>query len=123
MTTCRVSDLAAELARGALATHRANPGLLRSAIKKQLAGEHKWERISEMGRWIAAEFMRLIEKERGAALTNHQREHISFSFMWLYGLLTQSVMGLNTILGIETVMFEREAVQSFERSIAQALQD
>lgn len=121
LVSVHVDQLPAALARGALATHRANAGLLRSAIKKQLAGEGKWERVSAMGRRIAAGYSARVVAERDPPPTAAQLEHIAFSFMWLYGLLTQSVMGLNTIFGMESAFFEQEAVTAFERSIADAL--
>lgn len=116
-----IRDLPEVLARGALATHRANAGLLRSAIKKQLAGEGKWERVSGMGREIAAAFTDAVERAQSGRLSPLQREQIAFSFVWLYGLLTQSVLELNTIFGMEAGFFEREAVQAFRQAIARTL--
>jgi AcrR family transcriptional regulator len=116
-------DLPSALARGALSNFRTYKGLLRSVIKKHLEGARSWEPIARMGRRIVTEFQRRVAAERGVALTPLQAERIDFAFVWLYGLLAQSLLDLNTIFGMETSFFEDEAVKAFTEAIARALHD
>lgn len=118
-----IDRLPEALARGALDNHRAYAGLLRSVIKKHLEGEPKWERVSVMGRYAIAQFCAAVEADRGAPLSELQLERVTFAFVWLYGLLAQSLLGLNTIFGMETMFFEDEAVQAFKQAIEHALSD
>jgi AcrR family transcriptional regulator len=117
-----VADLPAELAREAVANHRAYAGLLRSIIKKHLEGEPAWKPISLLGRRITTEYTRRVAEARGAPLSAAQIERISFSFVWLYGLLAQGLLGLNTIFGLEMSFFEEEAIASFQQAISHALE-
>lgn len=119
--TTPTADLPAALARGALANFRAYGGFLRSVIKRHLEGKPAWAPISAMGRGFALRLIDRIETERGTALTEAQRERVLFSFVWLYGLLSQSVIGLNTIFGVERDFYEREGVRAFEQAIAAAI--
>ncbi len=117
-----VAELPSALARGALTNFRAYKGLLRSVIKKHLEGMRSWEPISRMGRRIATEFQRRVAEDRGVPLTPLEAERIDFAFVWLYGLLAQSLIDLNTIFGMETPFFEDEAVKAFKQAVARALQ-
>ncbi len=119
--TTATADLPAALARGALANFRHYGGFLRSVIKRHLEGKPAWAPISAMGRGFALRLIERIEAERPAPLCDAQRERVLFSFVWLYGLLSQGVIGLNTIYGVERDFFEREAVRAFEQAIEAAI--
>lgn len=119
--TVPLADLPSSLARGALANHRAYKGLLRSVIKKHLEGMGSWEPISQMGRRIMTQFRRRVAESRGTGLSPLEAERIDFAFVWLYGLLANSLLGLNTIFGMETAFFEEEAVRAFTQAIERAL--
>jgi AcrR family transcriptional regulator len=116
-----VADLPSMLARGALDNHRAHSGLLRSVIKKHLEGKRSWEPLSLMGRRITRQFQQRVAESRGTELTPLESERIDFAFVWLYGLLAQSLLELNTIYGMETAFFEEEAVKAFTQAIDRAL--
>jgi hypothetical protein len=115
------ADLPSALARGALSNFRTYKGLLRSVIKKHLEGTRSWDPIAHMGRRIVTEFQRRVAAERRATLTPLQAERIDFAFVWLYGLLAQSLLDLNIIFGMETSFFEDEAVKAFTEAVARAL--
>jgi AcrR family transcriptional regulator len=117
-----LAELPSALARGALTNYRTYKGLLRSVIKKHLEGMRSWEPISLMGRRITTQFQRRVVEERGAELTPLEAERIDFAFVWLYGLLSQSLLELNTIFGLETPFFEDEAVKAFTQAVERALQ-
>lgn len=119
-----ITEMPAALARGAILTHRRYAGLLRSAIKKHLEDGESWLQISRMGRRIVSEYQDRLAKERGEALSNEQKGRISFAFVWLYGLLAQSVMNLNAIYGMDsnTERFEQEVSRTFSDLIAQAFE-
>ncbi|MEH3108340.1 MAG: TetR/AcrR family transcriptional regulator [Sphingomonas fennica] len=119
--TTPIADLPAALARGAVANYRRYGGFLRSVIKRHLEGKADWQPISQMGGRYSARFMACVEEARGRPLSEAQRERVRFSFVWLYGLLSQSVIGLSISLGMERAYFEREAVRSFEQAITAAI--
>jgi len=118
----KVEDLPGELAREAVANHRAYAGLLRSIIKKHLEGKPVWEPISLLGHRIAAEYVRRVAEARGVPLSRAQIERISFAFVWLYGLLAQGLLGLNAVYSLEMSFFEEEAIASFQQAISHALE-
>jgi hypothetical protein len=74
-----------------------------------------------MGRRITTQFQQRVAEDRGAELTPLEAERIDFAFVWLYGLLAQSLLELNTIFGMETAFFEDEAVKAFTRAVERAL--
>jgi AcrR family transcriptional regulator len=120
--TVPLQELPSALARGALTNYRDYKGLLRSVIKKHLEGMRSWEPISLMGRRIMTQFQRRVVESRGVELTALEAERIDFAFVWLYGLLAQSLLELNTIYGMETAFFEEEAVKAFTQAVERALQ-
>jgi AcrR family transcriptional regulator len=120
--TVPLQELPSALARGALTNYRVYKGLLRSVIKKHLEGMRSWEPISLMGRRIMTQFQRRVVESRGVELTALEAERIDFAFVWLYGLLAQSLLELNTIYGMETAFFEEEAVKAFTQAVERALQ-
>lgn len=122
--TVPIAEMPAALARGAIITHRRYAGLLRSALKKHLEDGESWLEISRMGRRIVTEYQERLAAERGKPLSQEQQDRISFAFIWLYGLLAQSVMNLNAIYGMdaETERFEREVSRTFSDLITQAFE-
>ncbi len=120
--TTPLEELPAALARGALANHRDYKGLLRSVIKRHLEGLGSWKPLSLMGRRIITRFQRRVVESRGVELSPLEAERIDFAFVWLYGLLAQSLLELNTIFGMEMAFFEEEAVKAFTQAIERALQ-
>lgn len=119
-----IEEMPAALARGAILTHRRYAGLLRSAIKKHLEDGESWLEISRMGRRIVIEYQRRLAAARGEPLSDKQKDRITFAFVWLYGLLAQSVMNLNAIYGMDadTERFEQEVSRTFSDLIAQAFE-
>lgn len=119
--TVPIAEMPAALARGAIITHRRYAGLLRSAIKKHLEDGESWLEISRMGRRIVTEYQDRLAAERGEPLSDEQKDRISFAFIWLYGLLAQSVMNLNAIYGMDakTERFEHEVSRTFSDLIKQ----
>ena len=88
-----IKDLPAVLVRGAIENHRRYQGLLRSAIRQHLSGAPVWEPITTMGQNIAEEYNRRLEAHLGRPLKSREKERVAFAFDWLYGILTQSVLG------------------------------
>jgi AcrR family transcriptional regulator len=119
--THALADLPCALARGALATHRAYAGLLRSMIKKQLEGQHRWEKVSQLGQEISAEFCQRVAAAKATPLTPEQQQRIKFAFVWLYAMLAQSIMGLDVMFSLDSDFFEHEAIDAFDTTIKRVL--
>jgi AcrR family transcriptional regulator len=110
-----LADLPAALARGAIANHRKHQGLIRSAIRQHLLGKDVWLPLAQMGQRFVARYCQQIEDERQMRLEHEERQRIAFAFVWLYGMLVQSVMNLNSIYGygIQEAEFEHETIRMF----------
>jgi len=113
------------LVRGAIENHRRYRGLLRSTIRQHLTGSTIWEPITAMGQHIAEEYMRRLEHHLGRSLEPREHERVAFAFIWLYGILAQSVLSLNTLADyhIPDHVFEEETTNSFTSFLSRALQD
>lgn len=114
------TELAATLARGALANYRRHTGLLRSVIKTHLEGRQSWRPISRLGTTAADRFVRSFE-EAGTPLTADQAKRVRFAFVWLYGHLTMGLLDLHPGPGMNEDIYEQETVRGFERAIREAL--
>lgn len=117
-------DLPIVLARGAFENHRRYRGLMRSAIRQHLGGGDVWQPITRMGQHIADEYVRRIEADLQRSLTGREKERVAFAFIWLYGILAQSVLDLNTLSAyrIDEAVFETEAIASFSSLLTRALE-
>lgn len=112
-------DLPAVLARGAITNFRKHQGLIRSAIRQHLLGKDVWAPIAQMAQRFVVRFCERAEKQAARPLSNEERQRIAFAFVWLYGMLAESVMRLNSIYeyGIAETEFEEEAVRIFVEMI------
>lgn len=120
-----ITEMPAMLARGAITNHHQYAGLLRSALKKHLEDGDSWLKISRMGRRIVSEYLRRLADARGVPLSHDEEDRLAFAFVWLYGLLAQSVMNLNPIYGMDatTKRFEEEVARTFSELIVQAFDE
>lgn len=111
------------LARSAMANFRAHAGLLRSAIRRHIAGDDCWNRISMMSRRIVKGFLDRVSDTLGRPLDSDEAEHINFAFVSLYGLLAYRTLRLNTLHGytVSEQSFEDETISNFRQLIDQAL--
>lgn len=116
----RGGELAAALARGALANYRRHAGLLRSVVKKHLEGKKSWRPISRLGTTAADRFVRSFE-EAGMPLSPDQAKRVHFAFVWLYGHLTMGLLDLHPGPGMTEEIYEQETIRGFERAIREAL--
>lgn len=119
-----IERLPAVLVRGAIDNHRRYQGLLRAAIRQHLSGSPVWEPITAMGQNIAEEYDRRLEAHLGRALKSREKERIAFAFVWLYGILAQSVLGLNTLSDyrIPDEIFEEETTNMFSSMLMRAVE-
>ncbi len=111
------------LARSAMANFRAHAGLLRSAIRRHIAGDDCWNRISMMSRRIVKGFLSRVSDTLGRPLDADEAERINFAFVWLYGLLAYRTLRLNTLHGytVPEESFEDETIRNFRQLIDRAL--
>lgn len=118
-----IDRLPAVLVRGAIENHRRYQGLLRSAIRQHLSGAPVWEPITAMGQNIAEEYNRRLEAHLDRPLKSREKERVAFAFVWLYGILTQSVLGLNTLSDyrIPDEIFEEETTNMFSSMLVRAV--
>lgn len=117
-----MSELPAALVRGAIENHRRYQGMLRSAIRQHLAGSPVWQPITRMGQKIADEYVRRLEEDLKRSLSSSEKKRVAFAFIWLYGILAQSVLDLNTLLSysIPDDVFEEETVSIFSSLLERA---
>jgi AcrR family transcriptional regulator len=118
-----IEELPEVLVRGAIENHRLYRGLLRSAIRQHLSGAPVWEPITIMGQNLAAEYIRRLELHLQRPLAAAEQERVAFAFLWLYGILAQSVLGLNTLSDyrIPDELFEQETTKTFSSILRRAL--
>jgi AcrR family transcriptional regulator len=118
-----IESLPAVLVRGAIENHRRYKGLLRSTIRQHLSGLPVWEPITVMGQNIAEEYNRRLEAHLGRELKGREKERVAFAFVWLYGILAQSVLGLNTLrdFRIPDEIFEEETTNIFSSLLKRAV--
>lgn len=111
------------LARSAMANFQRHGGLLRSAIRRHIAGDDCWNRISKMSRRIVGRYLERAAAFVGRPLDAAEAERVYFAFMWLYGLLAYRTLGLNSIHGyaMSDQSFEDETIRNFRQLIDQAL--
>jgi len=116
-------DLPAAVARGAVANHLAHAGLLRAAIRRHLSGSDVWAPVRMMGQRILNEYRRLLSQHLGRPLKAREAERIGLAFVWLYGVLIQSVLEVNPIAdyGIDPEIFGAEAVINFVAMLDRAM--
>jgi AcrR family transcriptional regulator len=118
-----IEQLPAVLVRGAIDNHRHYRGLLRATIRQHLSGSPVWEPITLMGQNIAEEYNRRLETHLGRRLKEREKERVAFAFVWLYGILAQSVLGLNTLndYRIPDEIFEEETTSSFSSMLTRVV--
>jgi AcrR family transcriptional regulator len=118
-----IERLPAVLVRGAIDNHRRYQGLLRATIRQHLSGSRVWEPITAMGQNIAEEYNRRLEAHLGRPLKAREKERVAFAFVWLYGILAQSVLGLNTLSDyrIPDEIFEEETINIFSSLLSRAV--
>lgn len=118
-----IERLPAVLVRGAIDNHRRYQGLLRAAIRQHLSGAPVWEPITAMGQNIAEEYVRRLEAHLRRPLKLREKERIAFAFVWLYGILAQSVLGLNTLSDyrVPDKIFEEETTNMFSSMLTRAV--
>lgn len=111
------------LARSAMANFQRHGGLLRSAIRRHIAGDDCWNRISKMSRRIVSRYLERAALAAGRALDAGESERVYFAFVWLYGLLAYRTLGLNSVHGyaMSDQSFEDETIRNFRQLIDQAL--
>lgn len=120
-----IDELPEVLVRGAIENHRRYRGLLRSTIRQHLSGAPVWEPITTMGQNIATEYVRRLEAHLQRPLLAAEQERVAFAFVWLYGILAQSVLGLNTLSDyrIPDELFEQETTNTFSSLLKRAVID
>ena len=123
--TAPTMELPETLARGAIDNHRRYSGMLRSAIRSHLSGSDIWHPFKLMGQRLVDEYIRRLECDLKRPLRPEERERVAFGFVWLYGLLAQSVMDLNSIAeyNIQQSVFEESSVSSFVHILNTAISD
>ncbi|NKJ01567.1 TetR/AcrR family transcriptional regulator [Novosphingobium sp. SG707] len=111
------------LARSAMANFQRHAGLLRSAIRRHIAGDDCWNRISKMSRRIVVLYLERAAAFVGRPLDAAEAERVYFAFVWLYGLLAYRTLGLNSVHGyaMPDQSFEAETIRNFRHLIDQAL--
>lgn len=111
------------LVQGAVENHRRYQGLLRSTIRQHLSGSPVWEPITVMGQHITEEYIRRLEVHLQRPLKGREKERVAFAFVWLYGILAQSVLGLNTLSAyrIPDELFEEETIHIFSSLLQRAV--
>ena len=111
------------LARSAMANFQRHAGLLRSAIRRHIAGDDCWNRISKMSRRIVSRYLDRAATNAGRSLDASESERVYFAFVWLYGLLAYRTLGLNSVHGyaMSDQSFEDETIRNFRQLIDQAL--
>ncbi|MXP41154.1 TetR family transcriptional regulator [Altererythrobacter soli] len=116
-------QLAKILVHGAVENHRRYQGLLRSTIRQHLSGSPVWEPITVMGQHITEEYIRRLELHLERPLKAREKERVAFAFVWLYGILAQSVLGLNTLSAyrIPDELFEEETTHIFSSLLQRAV--
>jgi AcrR family transcriptional regulator len=116
-------QLAKVLVQGAIENHRRYKGLLRSTIRQHLSGSPVWEPITVMGQRITEEYIRRLEMHLKRPLKAREKERVAFAFVWLYGILAQSVLGLNTLSAyrIPDELFEEETTHIFSSLLQRAV--
>jgi hypothetical protein len=75
-----------------------------------------------MGQKIADEYVRRLEEDLKRSLSSSEKKRVAFAFIWLYGILAQSVLDLNTLLSysIPDDVFEEETVSIFSSLLERA---
>lgn len=111
------------LARSAIANFRQHAGLLRSAVRRHIAGDDCWLPISKMSRRLVRKYIERVAQTLGRDLNDGEAQRVNFAFVWLYGLLTYRTLGLNSIYGytLPDELFELETIRNFQQLIDQAL--
>jgi len=111
------------LSRSAIANFRQHAGLLRSAVRRHIAGDDCWLRISKMSRRVVKKYIERVAQALGRDLDDGEAQRVYFAFVWLYGLLAYRTLGLNSIYGytLPDELFELETIRNFRQLIDQAL--
>ncbi|MBO9575667.1 MAG: TetR/AcrR family transcriptional regulator [Sphingobium sp.] len=111
------------LSRSAIANFRQHAGLLRSAIRRHIAGDDCWLRISKMSRRVVKKYLERVALALGRDLDEAEAQRVYFAFVWLYGLLAYRTLGLNSVYGytLPDQLFELETIRNFRQLIDQAL--
>ncbi|MBT2188278.1 TetR/AcrR family transcriptional regulator [Sphingobium nicotianae] len=111
------------LSRSAIANFRQHAGLLRSAVRRHIAGDDCWLRISKMSRRVVKKYIERVAQTLGRDLDDDEAQRVYFAFVWLYGLLAYRTLGLNSIYGytLPDELFELETIRNFRQLIDQAL--
>jgi len=111
------------LGRSAIANFRQHAGLLRSAVRRHIAGDGCWRRISKMSRRVVEKYIERVERALGRDLSDGEARQVSFAFVWLYGLLAYGTLGLNSFYGyaLTDELFEQETIRNFRQLIHHAL--